>query len=827
MNLNLLKSKASPKPLICHFYETAYTAECLMEGYFNKLTNQISHHAKIDVQNVRNCVLFFAFLHDIGKIHPAFQFKIIPDVMEDLGYENKTCAYEGFRHEHYSKKILDNYISQKYGKVKKHSVLGRMSDIIACHHQGKSDTIIVSPKEAEWTLLQQEVIEIAERLFPFKDTAGRLDERCRNGLYEMLLGIIHTADWMASTQSVYDDSTIEDFSCEKDYIAHLKMQCNKFIDKNLMGNQSLHDRFHTRSNFWNLLLGKYSPRPMQEAVEQLTVSKKENSLLFIEDSCGGGKTEAALFYALSQSKHINGLYFALPTTATSENMRRRVSDICHRGIGQDFKVPVYNSMAWMQDEDVRLDSSLWESDAKLKMFYPIAVGTVDQLINTVQGVKHSDLGLVALSNKTLIIDEMHAYDAYMLEELKTLFSYCSLMGVSVIVLSATMPLDTKKQLIMAYNNADEYDTIDLNGCQVEYNNLPLSMGYPLITKVTSTVIIEKQVSGGAQLSYEYQLIGVKEENYTQIVFARANARISAGGTIVVVVNTVAHSIELYDYIKTQNETLNLGIEVHLLHSHFSIDKKTAKTDDILRKYGKDRTVRPHKSILISTQIIEQSLDVDFDFEISELAPIDILFQRAGRERRHSNKGTIREKIPCNGPCLEIFYFENSFGKSAYVYEKSILEASLNYLRGKSILRSPDDIRESIETVYQPKNINYLKQAHKTECAELVTIGKIDATGFWRFDNLASLRNDTHTRYESIPTTNIIVLTPSQIQQLQNGMALSRDAIVDIIKTQMYSSISCKKIKELPRVELDVPYLNEYHIISTDDILISDEYGLQI
>ena len=106
MNLNLLKSKASPKPLICHFYETAYTADCLMDGYFNKLTNQISYHAKIDVQNVRNCVLFFAFLHDVGKIHPAFQFKIIPDVMEDLGYENKTCAYEGFRHEHYSKKIF-------------------------------------------------------------------------------------------------------------------------------------------------------------------------------------------------------------------------------------------------------------------------------------------------------------------------------------------------------------------------------------------------------------------------------------------------------------------------------------------------------------------------------------------------------------------------------------------------------------------------------------------------------------------------------------------------------------------------------------------------
>ena len=98
------------------------------------------------------------------------------------------------------------------------------------------------------------------------------------------------------------------------------------------------------------------------------------------------------------------------------------------------------------------------------------MGTVDQLINTVQGVKHSDLGLVALSNKTLIIDEMHAYDAYMLEELKTLFSYCSLMGVSVIVLSATMPLNTKKQLIMAYNNADEDDTIDLNEVIKEIND---------------------------------------------------------------------------------------------------------------------------------------------------------------------------------------------------------------------------------------------------------------------------------------------------------------------------------------------------------------------
>jgi CRISPR-associated endonuclease/helicase Cas3 len=244
---------------------------------------------------------------------------------------------------------------------------------------------------------------------------------------------------------------------------------------------------------------------MQQTVASLVGNEAMPSLLFIEDSCGGGKTEAAMYYALTQAKHANGIYFALPTTATSENMRRRIDEICKSGIDSDFKVPVYNSMAWMQDDDVRLDNNLWQNDTKLKLFYPIAVGTVDQLLMSVQGIKYSDLGLIALSNKVLIIDEMHAYDAYMLEELKILFSYCALMGVTIIVLSATMTSDTKKQLMEAYNHAKGTDTVLLNGKNSQYKDLALSQQYPLVTKVTKEAIEEVESPISKNTTYEYEM----------------------------------------------------------------------------------------------------------------------------------------------------------------------------------------------------------------------------------------------------------------------------------------------------------------------------------
>lgn len=826
LDLNILKSKQSTKPLICHFYESAYTAQCLLNGYLNSLLTNISDAMNEDVNNVRNIILFFTFLHDVGKIHPAFQFKLIPEVLNDFGYE-KQSIYDGFRHEVYSEKILSKYINNRFGKLHNRNLISMMPKAIKCHHQGKNPiTCPILEKEDLWVEMQDEVINIAHSLFPFEVPTTNLRE-LGNGIFELVVGIINLADWMASTQNVYDDKTPDDFKSQQAYINHLITQCELFLKQNFMNKMSLYDRFKQFDDAWPLLIGEFSPRPMQKTVESLVESKKESSLLFIEDSCGGGKTEAAMYYALSQVQNAEGVYFALPTTATSENMRQRISEICKKGIGDNFKVPVYNSMAWMQDDDVQLDNNLWQNDAKLKLFYPIAVGTVDQLLMAVQGVKYSDLGLIALSNKVLIIDEMHAYDAYMLEELKTLFSYCSLMSVTIIVLSATMTSDTKKQLIEAYNIVKQSDKISLNNKETTYQDLVLSMDYPLITKVTKQKITELKSPVSKSTQYKYEFLKIDDKQCFEKVWNKAYGLIHEEGTLAIVFNTIAQAINMYTYARKQIEDAHLDIDLDLLHSRFSLESKSNKTQNILKKYGKNRDSRPTKSILISTQIIEQSLDVDFDYMITEIAPIDLIIQRLGRVRRHDDKGTRREKFGSDDVSTFIFYQANGFGKSKYVYEENILQATCQVLDKKTILESPTDIRDLIEEVYFEENINKLKTMRQSQQANLISIGKVDSNIFWRVNNMSSLGNDLHTRQENVPSTNIIIVTPEQRCKLENGTPLTNSERKEIIKTQMYSSVALKKLEGLPRIECDDAYLNEYNIFIQDVMNVSEELGLII
>lgn len=827
LNINMLKSKQSIKPLICHFYETACVANCLMDGYLKNLILRISDVVNEDVRNLKNIILFFAFLHDVGKIHPAFQFKLIPDVLEDFGYQNNEVLYGGFRHEVYSEKVLSEYIDSRFSKLHSRNLVKIMPKAIKCHHQGKEPNSCPIPQEHldAWTQMQKAVIEIANNLFPFTPSNSILKEY-GNGIFELIIGIINLADWIASTQNVFDDKSPDNFNDVNQYTDYLKDQCMSFLKRNYMLGDSLNNMFHNPNDWWKLLIGKFSPRPMQKTVESLIDKHSQPSLLFVEDSCGGGKTEAAMYYALSQAKNAGGIYFALPTTATSENMRQRIASICANGIDSNFRVPVYNSMAWMQEDDVKLDSNLWQNDSKLKLFYPIAVGTVDQLLMSVQGIKYSDLGLIALSNKVLIIDEMHAYDAYMLEELKTLFSYCSLMGVTIIVLSATMTNETKKQLIVAYNMAKDRNNVEINGLVTNYESLQLSFDYPLITKVTKNAIVETASQISKSTTYEYKLLEVNQSTMFDNILNQAFNLTQDGGTVAVVFNTVALAIGMYSYTIAKCNTAGVDIDVDLLHSRFSLEEKDNKIKKILNKYGKDRSQRPKRSILISTQIIEQSLDVDFDYMITELAPIDLIEQRFGRVRRHEDVGTIREKNKLNGPSVFIFH-EHDFGKSTYVYEKSILSATLDYLKLNNVLRSPVDVRDSIERVYLPSNINQLKTIRQEQQADMVLIGKVDCREFWRLANLSALRNDPHTRLETIPTTNIILVNDEQRKKIEIGEELQSRELKHIIKTQMYSSVPIKKIVGIDRVKTNQTILDEYYVFSRDQFNVSSVFGLQI
>jgi hypothetical protein len=181
----------------------------------------------------------------------------------------------------------------------------------------------------------------------------------------------------------------------------------------------------------------------------------------------------------------------------------------------------------------------------------------------------------------------------------------------------------------------------------------------------------------------------------------------------------------------------------------------------------------------------------------------------------------------SGPSAFVFYIENGFGKSGYVYEKSLLNATRDFLAQGKVLESPKDVRESIETVYLEENVNRLKAIRQSQQADMVSIGKVNCKDFWRLVQLTSLRNDPHTRQEGLPSTNIILISDDQQRRFENGEPLSSIELREIVKTQMYSSVPIKKLDGIERIETNNPYLDEYCIYNKSQFQVSDELGLQL
>lgn len=837
---DFLAKTDTEKDLLAHLYEVAYTIEPLVNGPLKQLFDVLGKHIGCNITNdtERNaliCVLsFVGFIHDVGKMAPNFQNQVNPKFQSDGQYYEKyetIIENNEYRHELYSAYLWVEFIKAKTGLDNTNPFREYIYNMIVMHHQKTNNNYIDELKlwdeMPEIKNIAMKTMEDGYNLFlaPYEPqikqwTNNITRQKMVNGVLEISLSILQIADWMASTPGVYDNNTINNFSAILDYKKYLLAQCEIFLDKNKMTGDNLGQLFKDIKNddsIWNLLIGSFEPRETQKTVASIPQSNDGPSLLFIEDVCGGGKTEAALYYALAQREKISGLYFALPTKATSENIHQRIRHICQLGIGKKYLIPIYTSSAHLLDGDAQLTDEYWECDAKLKMMYPIAVGTIDQLLQTIQFVRHSNIGLSALANKILIIDEMHAYDCYMLREIERLFDFCAQMNISIIVLSATLTQETKNKLINAYQGVNRHTKPITNSSQE----------YPLITYCHFDENKQLQyntypIKNTTQKEYRFEIIDSKEDDDIQCenVASLALNLVCEGGACAVVVNTVSTCVAIYDKLK--NKIAGLDIELEILHSRYSIQRREEKTIQILNKYGKDRKNRPKKSILVSTQIIEQSLDVDFDYMISELCPIDLLWQRFGRNQRHADIGTIRECKQIKTPCY-VFYKQGSLEKRI-IYPCPIIKATLEYLRtSNGTLKMPDDIRKSIEAVYNSaeKSIEIeFENQQKSDKANQYIIPRFTDRHFARKTDMAKLHAKSKTR-DGKMSTDVLVLTKEQTEHWQSlkdqkvaqekyHQELLHDK--NVVKTQVYSCAHAVEPVRLFDSNVAADILQEYGLV---------------
>jgi CRISPR-associated endonuclease/helicase Cas3 len=336
----------------------------------------------------------------------------------------------------------------------------------------------------------------------------------------------------------------------------------------------------------------------------------------------------------------------------------------------------------------RIAAMAWFKPRKRTLLAPFGVGTVDQTLLSVLQTRHFFVRLFGLSHKVIIFDEVHAYDTYMNTLFQRLLAWLRCIGASVILLSATLPAKTRGELIEAYVG----NRASLDG-----------VAYPALTMASAGDTKPRTIPLPPPDSYTLHLDSILSQTPEAIVDYLRN-KLAKGGCAAVICNTVKRAQTVYRAIK--DAEIVPADELILFHARFPPIWRQAIEDKVLAKFGKPEKdkpdQRPHKAIVVATQVIEQSLDLDFDLMITDSAPVDLLLQRAGRLHRH-----LRKNRPAHLPrCLTITQpeIEDSipkFGPDAYVYDEYILLRSYFALRAHMDdgLCIPDDTRALIEKVY--------------------------------------------------------------------------------------------------------------------------------
>jgi CRISPR-associated endonuclease/helicase Cas3 len=394
-------------------------------------------------------------------------------------------------------------------------------------------------------------------------------------------------------------------------------------------------------------------------------------ILLIESETGSGKTEAALAAAeiFAGKCGLKGVYFALPTQATSDGLFGRFSDWVEKIGCEEIPVRLWHGKANLNPDYVEVAN--WFSDSrKKKLLDDFGVGTVDHLLIGALRQKHVMLRHLGLANKVVVVDEVHAYDAYMNVYLTRILRWLGAYQVPVIMLSATLPAKRRSELIQAYLGTEDL-------------GMASETAYPLITYTDGKEVKSVSVPQGEQKTVAFRHIG---DNLDELPELQAKQ-----GYIGIIVNTVKRSQKLYQELSDRFGAEN----VSLFHSRFIAADRAEKENDLKKLIGKDAVrTEPYFKIFIGTQVLEQSLDIDFDLLITEIAPMDLLLQRIGRLHRH--KRDTRAALFQTPECQLLEWDDNS----EKVYGKYLLmrtRARLEQCAGKITI--PADVYSLVNDVY--------------------------------------------------------------------------------------------------------------------------------
>lgn len=597
---------------------------------------------------LRAWLCFFIALHDLGKFDARFQWKA-PEAARCLWpqSENKVAPVTEFNHGLASEAWFYREC-EEYGFAEELEQAGEWIQAVAKHHGSACDdghSKITHSKFAAPEIIQQDraarIAWVQALRSLFLQPAG-IAEGAEPPAIDcaLLAGFCSVADWIGSNPG---DAQQPYFTYQAAPIAASELG-DYFQQRRALAARALADfglcRQPLTQGGMATLFAKYSARGVQTLIEELPV---EPGLTIIEAPTGSGKTEAALAYAsrLLAAGLADSIIFALPTQATSNAMLKRfIDDELGQRLfpGQSAELILAHGKARFNQNFEALKSNAagrnaqgphealnecctWLAASRKRVFLgQIGICTIDQALLSVLPVRHHFVRSLGLYKSVLIIDEVHAYDAYMYGLLGELLKKQLQVGGSVILLSATLPNTQKQQLLSTWGPVAAADT--------EETEAPYP--YPLIShagaqprSLSCTIPHEKTV----QFSLHPHPDMLAEESLLREVVQAAQA----GAKVAIICNLVDAAQQIYQQLQTLLGD-SAAIALDLFHARYRFADRNEIEQQALNNYGNNAA--PGGRILVATQVVEQSLDLDFDWMLTQLCPVDLVFQRLGRLHRH-------------------------------------------------------------------------------------------------------------------------------------------------------------------------------------------------
>jgi CRISPR-associated endonuclease/helicase Cas3 len=664
---------------------------------------------------------FWCGAHDIGKVSPCFQSQgKTAQLVNQLKNAEFDFPTETRPHGDITTKVLAALLETSNGAWPgvSHKLARDVAVAVGAHH-GLLPTKwidIPDPRENDpWAAVQRQLLAQLAGLcgvthLSVPNTIATDDQ----SIWMYVAGLTSVADWIGSNQTFFPpvgNAALLDAPLDSNaYFDRAGRQAEKALKE-----LGWLDRSDAKApvSFAQLFPFIKQPRPLQTTVAEIVTGMSRPGILIVEAPMGEGKTEAAWYAAASWDQHGGqGTYIALPTMATSNQMFDRVGHFLECGPGKKNLMLLHGKAALnAQFEKLKYVAQVYDPDKypsavvaeawfaankKQGLLAPYGVGTVDQALLAVLQTKHVFVRLFGLAGKCVILDEVHAYDTYMTTLMERLLRWLAALGCPVVVLSATLPREKRLKLLRAYAGDDlpEPDALD----------------YPRVTSAAVGGRADvRRVQHDPARARPIELGWLQENDLVN----RLRLALANGGCAAVIRNTVGLAQDTF--LSLREALKGDGIAVELFHARFPFGRRKQIEDGVLRCYGrtKDDVVeedcivsaahRPPKSVLVATQVVEQSLDLDFDVIVSDIAPVDLVLQRAGRLHRHA-RGPRPEAVAK----ARIWLIEAGnkdglpdFGRpSEYIYAPFVLLRSYLVLKeAKEALRLPDDLERFVEQVY--------------------------------------------------------------------------------------------------------------------------------